>query len=155
MLKSQDFVEFNVGDYKKLKVESFQEKVVSDKEVDDFLEELVSKQAEMEDFESDVETAKGHWVSLLVKGKVDGEDSKFLRHYNTGVTLGKNELYPKFDKELLGKKFLDWDPNIKFDRYRKSILKTKGIIENDYLSKSKKHRNKRFNWKSIYRYEKT
>ena len=99
--------EFNVGDYKKLKVESFQEKEVSDKEVDDFLEELVSKQAEMEDFESDVETAKGHWVSLLVKGKVDGEDSKFLRHYNTGVTLGKNELYPKFDKELLGKKKMD------------------------------------------------
>ena len=99
--------EFSVGDYKNLEVESFQEKDVTDKEVNDFLEELVSKQAEMEDFESDVETAKGHWVSLLVKGKIDGEDSKFLRHYNTGVVLGKDELYPKFDKELLGKKKMD------------------------------------------------
>ena len=50
--------EFSVGDYKNLEVESFQEKDVTDKEVNDFLDELVSKQAEMEDFESDVETAK-------------------------------------------------------------------------------------------------
>ncbi len=73
---------------------------------------------------------------------------------NKIISIIKNESEISH-KELLGKKFLDWDPNIKFDRYRKSILKTKGIIENDYLSKSKKHRNKRFNWKSIYRYEKT
>ena len=59
-----------------MEVESFQEQDVTDKEVNDFLEELASKQAEMEDFESDVETAKGHWVLLLVKGKIDGEDSK-------------------------------------------------------------------------------
>ena len=72
---------------------------------------------------------------------------------NKIISIIKNESEISH-KELLGKKFLDWDPNIKFDRYRKSILKTKGIIENDYLSKSKKHRNKRFNWKSVYRYEK-
>tara|TARA_Y100000589_G_scaffold304406_1_gene317536 strand:- start:503 stop:1867 length:1365 start_codon:yes stop_codon:yes gene_type:complete len=99
--------EFKVGDYKKLKVNSFEEKVVSEDEVNDFLNDLASKQAEMLDLESDTETAKGHWVSLLVKGKIDGEDSKFLRHYNTGIVLGKNELYPKFDKELLGKKKMD------------------------------------------------
>lgn len=99
--------EFSVGDYKSLKVDAFQEKEVTEEEVENFLEDLVSKQSEMEDFESDVETAKGHWVSLLVKGKVDGEDSKFLRHYNTGVVLGKDELYPKFDKELIGKKKMD------------------------------------------------
>tara|TARA_B100000674_G_C37963424_1_gene973273 strand:- start:604 stop:1968 length:1365 start_codon:yes stop_codon:yes gene_type:complete len=99
--------EFKVGDYKKLKVDSYKEKVATDDDVNDFLQELASKQAEMEDFESDTETAKGHWVSLLVKGKVDGEDSKFLRHYNTGVVLGKDELYPKFDKELMGKKKMD------------------------------------------------
>ena len=58
--------EFSVGDYKSLKVDAFQEKEVTEEEVENFLEDLVSKQSEMEDFESDVETAKGHWVSLLV-----------------------------------------------------------------------------------------
>lgn len=99
--------EFTLGDYKSLKVESGKEQPVSDQEVDDFLLELASKHAEMVDFEQDTLTADGHWVSLLVKGKIDNEDSKFLRHYNTGVTLGKNELYPDFDAHLIGKKKMD------------------------------------------------
>ena len=51
-------------------------------------------------------------------------------------------------KELLGKKYLNWDNSIKFDSYRKTILNTKGITENVINSKSKK-----YEWKSVYKYK--
>ena len=50
-------------------------------------------------------------------------------------------------RELLGSKYLNWDPETKFDAYRKAILNTKGITELRKVSKGKK-----YSWKSYYQY---
>ncbi len=50
-------------------------------------------------------------------------------------------------RELLGSKYLNWDPETKFDGYRKAILNTKGINEVRKVSKGKK-----YSWKSYYEY---
>ena len=50
-------------------------------------------------------------------------------------------------RELLGSKYLNWDPETKFDGYRKAILNTKRITELRKVSKGKK-----YSWKSYYQY---
>jgi len=99
--------DFKLGDYKSLKLKPVEPEAVEDSAIDEFLSEMAERSAEMQDAAKDAVTEEGHHVSALVKGKIDGEDVKALRHYNVGLTLGKEQLYPDFDKNLVGKKKLD------------------------------------------------
>ncbi len=99
--------EFKLGDYAKMSVAPEEPAGVEDSEIDGFIEDFAKKHAEKAEPEEGSKTLKDDWVSVLVKGKVDGEDSKFLRHYNTGLTLGQDEIFPGFDQHLLGKEKLE------------------------------------------------
>lgn len=99
--------EFKLGEYKDLEIGEVPKAEVEDSDLDAFLQDFAKRMAESVDVEDGTETANGHWVSLLVKGKIDGEDAKALRHYNVAATLGENSLYPDFDQHLVGKKKLD------------------------------------------------
>jgi trigger factor len=99
--------EFSLGEYDKMSVSEESPATVEDSEIDGFLQDFANKHAEQKDPEDGSKTVEEDWVSVLVKGKIDGEDSKFLRHYNRGVILGKDEVFPGFDQHLLGKEKLE------------------------------------------------
>ncbi|PCJ19850.1 MAG: trigger factor [Candidatus Cloacimonadota bacterium] len=99
--------DFKLSSYKDLEIGEVKKAEVTDSDLSEFLEDFAKKMAESVDVEEGTKTEDGHWVSLLIKGKIDGEDSKALRHYNVAVTLGENTLYPDFDKNLLGSVKLD------------------------------------------------
>ena len=99
--------ELSLPDYKGLKVEPEAVEEISDEKVNDFLEDLRQKRAEAVDVAEGTEAAEGHRANVLVRGKIDGEDSDFLKHYNTSIRLGQEDLYPGLDAQVLGKKKLD------------------------------------------------
>ncbi|MBT3785414.1 trigger factor [bacterium] len=99
--------EFSLGDYKSLKIEQVMADSASENDIDDFLNQLASKNSEKKEADEGAVIAAGDSVNLLVKGKVDGADCRFLRHYNIELVMGNEELYPDFDKNILGSKKLD------------------------------------------------
>ncbi len=98
---------FQLGDYKNLKVEASEAEPVTDDAVDNFLQQLRSKHSVKNDVAEGVEIKSGDLVSLLIRGKIGEEESPFLKHYNVSLVIGENQLYPDFDKHLLGHKKLD------------------------------------------------
>jgi trigger factor len=99
--------EFTLGDYKTMTVETAEAEEVSDEQVNEFLTNLAKQYAEKQDVEEGAEIKEGNLISVLVKGKIDGEDSKALKHYNVPLTVGENTLYPDFDNHFIGHKKLD------------------------------------------------
>jgi len=98
---------FTLGDYKDLKIDKPEAEPVSEEMVEKFLEEFRQKQAVREDVAEGAAVESGHQVSLLLRGKVDGEDSPFLKHYNVTAIMGQEALFPDFDRHILGHKKLD------------------------------------------------
>ena len=86
-------------------------------------------------------------ISKQINNLQKNKSSNRTKITNKIVTLIKSHKKISL-KELLGKKYLNWNYSMKFDAYRKTILNTKGITEVGINSKSKK-----YEWKSVYTYK--
>jgi len=98
---------FQLGDYKNLKVETPEVEAVTDDSVNSFIEQLRNKHSVKSDVSEGEEIKNGDLVSLLIRGKIGDEESPFLKHYNVSALVGENQLYPDFDRHLIGHKKLD------------------------------------------------
>ena len=86
-------------------------------------------------------------ISKQINNLQKNKSSNRTKITNRIVTLIKSHKRISL-KELLGKKYLNWDYSMKFDAYRKTILNTKCITEDKINLKSKK-----YEWKSVYTYK--
>ena len=55
-------------------------------------------------------------------------------------------------KELLGSKYLNWNSKTKFDGYRKALLRSRNIEEIAFNSNKRLSGNRKYEWRSIYKY---
>jgi len=132
--------EFEIGDYKSLKIEIPEPDSVTDENIEEFLAQLASKSSEKKEAEEGEEIQEGDSVNLLVKGKIDGSDCRALRHYNVEVLAGNDELYPGMDKHILGSKKLDrlnFDLSFANDFSNKVLAGNTAQMEVKVLSHSK------------------
>jgi trigger factor len=99
--------EFTLGDYNALEVEEVQKDEVTEAEMNELMERLALNVAEKKEPAEDEPIENGDQISVLAKGKIDGESSSLLRHYNRLLIVGKNELYPGLDENFIGKKKME------------------------------------------------
>lgn len=91
-----------IGDYKKIKIKPAKQKEVTDKVVDEVLNQLADRKAEYTKVER--ATKKGDRVEIDFAGKRGGipEDRLASKHYP--VVIGSGTMIPGFEDELVGKK---------------------------------------------------
>lgn len=99
--------EIELGDYQKLEVEAVAQEEVTEDAIDQDIRRTLISHAEKTELDEMALVENGHQIYVLAKGKIDGESNALLRHYNTPIIVGQNDLYPEFDHNFIGKKKLE------------------------------------------------
>ena len=97
-----------------------------------------------------------------IKRKVDKISNKinFIQNNKTSIRSKKtNQIINLIKnnkqishKELLSSKYLNWNSKTKFDDYRKALLRSRNIEEIAFNSNKRLSGNRKYEWRSIYKY---
>jgi trigger factor len=119
-----------VGDYKKIKAKLMEPKKVTDKTIDDVLNELAERRV---DFKTVDRAAKeGDRVEIDFAGKRNGLPEERLASKNHPIVLGSKSMIPGFEDKLVGKKASDkltFEIQFPADYHAKDLANEKVIFD--------------------------
>lgn len=105
--------EFEVKDYEGVAVEK-ETLVITDKEVEDRLQEIRESSGKLESIEEDRPVRDDDFVVIEYEGFENGEPMEGVTSPNQMIRVGKNDVHPTFDEALIGTKKGD-EPEIQVD----------------------------------------
>lgn len=90
--------------YQKIKVKKPVLKEVTEKDVDEVIEELRRQRAALEPAKDDAKVTDGIWADIHFKGSVDGVAREDMASSAHPIILGRGQLIPGFEEALIGLK---------------------------------------------------
>ncbi len=97
------YPEVTLGEYKNIDVEKVVEPV-TDKDVDEYIDSIRNRNAEMIDAEENDTVADGDFITLDFEGSIDGEKFDGGTGKDHPLTIGSNTFIDNFEEQLIGAK---------------------------------------------------